>query len=262
MGVVKRNIVIIVSAIIITAYSNTSANALHKNLYPQGMCDTIADGMPGLSDNTRKPQRIEALVTLPSGNTIWAEYWGKESADTVYVVVAQVHGDECSPSLLVDEIRKHPPTSYGVWLIPTLNPDGYANYTRKNANGIDLNDDGYMKSQQETQALLRFVAKVKPALVLHFHSPNAFVGAHGGKLASQVGRRIADATGFLLKNAGEKQEKNKWRLWQGLETIGYQSVLVELHAVSWKETPGGDPRPKQLNVEQVRTEIRAVLGAL
>ena len=66
------------------------------------------------------------------------------------IVVSRIHGYECSPTLPVDEVRRRPPTRNGIWLIPTLNPDGYANHDRRNANDVDLNADGGRVSQPET----------------------------------------------------------------------------------------------------------------
>ena len=36
---------------------------------------------------------------------VWAEYWGPPKPAAVMVVVAQIHGNECSPTLLIDEVE-------------------------------------------------------------------------------------------------------------------------------------------------------------
>ncbi|MEQ1874208.1 MAG: M14 family zinc carboxypeptidase [Ilumatobacteraceae bacterium] len=236
-------------------------------VYPKGFCDEITEGMPGLNDREHLPVRVKQIGKSVLGRPIWAEYWGptdpsRKGLET-YIIVAQIHGNECSPTLVVDEIRKNPPTAYGVWLIPTLNPDGYANYTRNNAVGRDLNADGHSQKQPETAALKALTAAVRPSLTIHMHSPNAFAGRYGGRTADEVTARMAKAMGVRYGRAGFRFEKVEWFLWQGMEAdFQAQSILVELHAVSPLEVPNAIPRPSTRTIDEVRIEIRAMLGAL
>ena len=242
--------------------------------YPSGACDTITAGLGGL--NGPAPATFRQIGTSVQGRPIIAEYWGPANASKVVIAVAQVHGNECSPQLLIDEVRTNPPTAYGMWLIPTMNPDGHAAYTRRNANGVDLNADGRNHSQPETQALMAFTAEIKPALTVHVHSPNGTIGwygtgryqrgapsASGAVLSERVARIVSENTGLQFTGAGARLGSN-WFLWQGQQAVwpGGESVLVELHAVARYEAPYADPRPRALSVNAVRAQAQAVMAAL
>lgn len=242
--------------------------------HPTGACDTITAGLGGL--NGPAPAVFRQIGTSVQGRPIIAEYWGPANASKVVIAVAQVHGNECSPQLLIDEVRTHPPTAYGMWLIPTLNPDGHAAYTRRNANGVDLNADGRNRSQPETQALMAFTAEIKPVLTVHVHSPNGTIGwygtgryqrgnpsASGAPLSSRVAGIVSANTGLQFTGAGARLGSN-WFLWQGQQAVwsGGESVLVEFHAVAHSEVPYADPRPRALSVNAVRAQAQAVMAAL
>mgnify|MGYP000284645546 CR=1 FL=1 len=38
---------------------------------------------------------------------------------------------------MVDEIRSHPPVDFGIWLVPTVNPDGLAYVMQAYCVGVD-----------------------------------------------------------------------------------------------------------------------------
>ncbi len=244
--------------------------------YPTGQCDNLTSGLPGLNSPEFVPASIRQIGTSAGGRPIYAEYWGDADAARVVLVIGQIHGNECAPSLVVEQVRQNPPSDYGIWLIPTLNPDGYAAYTRTNANGIDLNADGYNRSQPETEALLAFTSEVRPILSVHVHSPNAFAGwygtstyvagnpdASGAPLSSEIARQVSTATGIGYSGAGSRSGTN-WFLWQGQRAVwpSQESVLIELHATTDLEVPTANPRPASRSVETVRIEARAVLDAL
>ena len=233
--------------------------------YPSGPCDSLIPGLPGLSSELRAPD-VRFLGSSVQGREIWAEYWGPPNPATSVVVVGQVHGNECSPAVLVEQIRQNPPVGYGIWLIPTLNPDGYAAYSRQNANGVDLNADGGAVSQPETQALFNIIAAVRPALTLHIHSPNGFVGAYptGAQLATQLCLSISDLPSMRCASggAGTRTERSRWFLWQGLQAFGGESLLVELRAVSDAEVPTAQPRPPTMSIGSVRSDAVRILAIL
>ncbi len=233
--------------------------------YPSGVCDSLATGLPGLAGS--RPQQLRQIGTSLLGRPIWAEYWGPSAPSALVVIVGQVHGDECSPTLLSDEVRSRPPTRRGIWLIPTLNPDGYAAYERRNANQVDLNADGGSRSQPETNALMVFIADVRPELIVHLHSPNGFAGGyapHGGGLAAGLCQSIAASTAIRCSDggAGTRSDTTRWFLWQGHAQQGGETLLVELHAVSDSEVPTARPRPATRSVNQVRADARVIVSLL
>jgi len=200
------------------------------------------------------------------GRPIVAEYWGPDRPRNTIVVVAQIHGNECSPTLFVDAVRRTPPVGYGMWLVPTLNPDGYAAYERRNANSVDLNADGGRFTQPESQALYQLVSQVRPVLTLHLHSPNGFAGAHptGAALATGACRLVAGRTPIRCSEggAGYRADRSRWFLWQGLQQLGGESLLIELFAVSDAEVPTARPRPPTRSVAEVGDHVAEILRLL
>lgn len=225
----------------------------------------MVPGLPDLRSDVRV-RDVRVIGTSLEGRPIWAEYHGPASPSATIVVIGQMHGNECSPLLLIDRIRNHPPRSVGIWLIPTLNPDGHASYERRNAAGVDLNADGGRFSQPETVALRDFVASVRPPLTVHVHSPNGFVGAYpsGAPIATGLCWRLGDATSLRCSGAGAgfRSDRSRWFLWQGLRPLGGETLLIELLAVSDSEVPGARPRPATRSVEAVDRDVAAIVDAL
>lgn len=243
--------------------------------YPTGPCDTIEAGLPGLAGP--RPSRHVEIGRSLQGRPIHAEYWGPADADQVIVIVGQVHGNECAPQLFVEAIRSRPPTSYGAWLIPTLNPDGHAAGIRQNAAGLDLNKDGGAWSQPETLALMRFTARVRPLLTVHVHSPNGSVGWYGrgayvqndpgrssAQLSGPIAARISARTGLTFTGAGSRPSPSIWFLWQGQRTVlpEHEAVLLELYAISDREVTTARPRPPTRSIADVRGHCQSILDAL
>jgi predicted deacylase len=106
---------------------------------PIGTCDTITAGAIGFRNDTgNNPTAYQRIGTSTQGRPIWAEHWGTVDGPQV-LVLGQVHGDECAPGWFVRAIRERPPTTFGIWLVPTANPDGLAAHTRRTANDVDPN---------------------------------------------------------------------------------------------------------------------------
>lgn len=205
---------------------------------PIGVCDSITPGAIGYRNLTgRTPNAVEKIGRSAQGRDIYAEHWGPTAGRQV-LVIGQTHGDECSPAFFVEQVRLKDPVGYGIWLIPTLNPDGSIAHTRSNANNVNINRDGFARTQPETRALLKFTKKVNPVLSIHLHSPYAWVGWYNGTLAFNVAKRMGDVTNWgYPPNAGEKRDGVQAFLWQGQARVlpGHQSVLIELPAISKKE---------------------------
>lgn len=212
---------------------------------PDGECATIAPGAVGFRNDTdARADEYRSIGVSTEGRTIWSEHWGATTGPQL-LVVGQVHGDECAPAFLVREIRTHPPTEFGIWLIPTLNPDGLAAHTRRTALDLDPNRDGFNLATPEANALMTATLRIQPALTLHLHSPYRWVGAHNGPLATQVAVALSASVGWGYPyNAGRVQNGTLAFLWEGQELVipGHQSVLVEFPAMA----PGESPNPPDL----------------
>lgn len=135
--------------------------------------------------------------------------------------IGGVHGDEPEGVRLAEELlawlkkeeaskseKIHP------WLlIPCINPDGYSQNQRTNANGVDLNRNFPCRdwssetkapryypgpspgSEKEVQALVKLIEDEKPQLIVHFHSWEPCVVYTGlpGKKAAET---LATGTGY------------------------------------------------------------------
>ena len=261
------------------AWMPVATNDPHGALaYPSGRCDTIEPGMTGLSDGAGlMPPQFAVIGASAQGRPILAEYWGPRSPQHVLLVVGQVHGNECAISRFTRAVRTTPPTDYGMWLIPTLNPDGQAAYTRENGNRRDLNRDGYLQTEPETQALMAFTALVHPDLTVHVHSPNGQIAwfgtgrqvpnapaVSGASISGPIAAAISARTGLAYVGAGARTDPNIWFLWQGQQLVqpGLEALLVELPAISPLEVVTARPRPHELTIAQVDAQVAQILAVL
>ena len=209
-----------------------------------GICDFMTEGSIGFGN--RSPNKPDSVVVIgkSDGNLpIIAEHWGRTSGPQV-LVVGQVHGDECAPAFVVNELRERPPENYGLWLIPTLNPEGHFLGTRTNGSAVDLNRDGLNQRAPETKALMAFTQLVVPDLAVYLHSPLNWIGYFNGALANNVGSKLVSALGLdVLYTSGTNPPESAF-LWQGQNAVlpGHQSILIEMPSISTKEAPAAPNR--------------------
>lgn len=126
------------------------------------------------------------------GLPITAEYLGPRDPAVTVVVLGSMHGLELAGEAVVRRLRARAaadlPADAGLWLVPTMNPDGRGRH-RENARGVDLNRNfpgdwiaqgprGGPKwsgpsagSEPETQAMVAFLERVRPDAVISFHQP-------------------------------------------------------------------------------------------
>ena len=212
---------------------------------PLGKCDEIVADAVGFRNNTGNlANEYRKLGTTWTGRSIWAEHWGPPVGPQV-LLIGQVHGYECAPAWVVNEMRMRPAMAYGLWIIPTLNPDGLAKFTRENHNGIDLNRDGGRLESIEVRLLMDLVKSVQPVLVIHLHAPLGFIGTYNGAsnggIADRVAKDISRRVGWGdVSGAGENSAAEGLFLWQGVDqaVAGTPSILIELPSVSFAEAPG------------------------
>ena len=215
-----------------------------KLVVPIGMCDFMTEGSMGFGN--RSPNKPESVVVIGKSDgdlPIIAEHWGQTSGPQV-LVVGQIHGDECAPAFVVNELRQRPPENYGLWLIPTLNPEGHFLGRRTNGSGVDLNRDGLAQSAPETQALMALTEIVNPDLTVYLHSPLNWIGYFNGSLAQKFGSQLVSALGMdVLYTSGSNPPETAF-LWQGQNAVvpGQQSVLIEMPSISIKEAPAAPNR--------------------
>ena len=101
---------------------------------------------------------------------IWSQMHGNESTTTKAIMdfLKFLNSD----SVLANKYLQ----TFSFRIIPILNPDGAAVYTRENANNIDLNRDFVSRSQPETNCLLDVYNKFKPDYCFNMHDQRTIFG--------------------------------------------------------------------------------------
>lgn len=179
------------------------------------------------------------------GRPIVAWTYGRPSARRKILVVGCIHGNECAGLAITNALRRRPvPNDVQLWLVPEMNPDGTAADTRQNAHGVDLNrnfpyrwqpigDPTYYSgprptSEPETQAAIRLVRRIRPAVTIWYHQHMDLVDMAGGdrgvaRRYAQLAHLRATCLPFLPGTATS---------WENHTFPGTTSFVVELPAGS------------------------------
>jgi predicted deacylase len=145
---------------------------------------------------------------------IVAYHLGDPHARPVMVLLGEMHGDEHAGVVVARSVLKYASRLHGVnlWVIPTMNPDGDAAHTRKNAHHVDLNRNWpyhwrhltgqynsgpHPLSEPETRAVRRFLLDVHPRFVASLHQP-----LHGVDVDASSGERYRHFRNALSRNLG------------------------------------------------------------
>lgn len=106
------------------------------------------------------------IITIGSGPVkvlMWSQMHGNESTTTKALLDLLVFFSKGNG------IAKQILTNCTLTLIPILNPDGAALYTRFNANEVDLNRDAQDRSQPESKLLRRIYDAFEPDFCFNLH---------------------------------------------------------------------------------------------
>jgi murein peptide amidase A len=159
------------------------------------------------------------------------------------LVVGCIHGNEPAGMDVVALLRRRPIPGVDLWLVPVLNPDGLAAGTRANADGVDLNRNfpslwqrlgrrgtewsgPRPLSEPETRAARSLILRVRPALTIWFHQPQAIVRAWGP--SSAAARRFAGLAGMPFRSL--RWPPGAATSWQNHRFPDAASFVVELAA--------------------------------
>ena len=164
---------------------------------------TLGLGSAVTGPGSTVPARIletRVIGTSVQGRSITAVRMGTPGGRVV-MVVGVIHGDENKGARITALLRSLPtPTGVDLWLIDTMNPDGQANGTRTNANGVDLNrnfETGWSyiprsttnhqysgeapDDQPETQAMESFIREIRPAIGIWYHQDANVISVSGAR---------------------------------------------------------------------------------
>ena len=107
---------------------------------------------------------------------------------------------------------------FTIQLIPMLNPDGAAAYTRVNANGVDLNRDAEQQSQPEIHALFEVYDAFQPDYCFNLHDQRTLFGVNNEPCMLSYLSPAADA---------DKSITEARKLAMGI--IGYMNERLQQH---------------------------------
>jgi len=102
---------------------------------------------------------------------VWSQMHGNESTTTkaLFDFFNRLHID--------DELTKQLLSECTFCVIPILNPDGAVNYTRLNANNVDLNRDAQQLSQPESKVLKSVYDSFAPDYCFNLHGQRTIFSA-------------------------------------------------------------------------------------
>jgi protein MpaA len=167
------------------------------------------------------------------------ELRGAHAGKTV-LVVGCIHGTECAGLAAIRDLERSHDASLDLWIVPNLNPDGYAHRTRQNAHGVDLNRNfpsGWRRaprgleypgprpfSERETRIARNLIERIHPQLTVWFHQPQTIVRAWGASKA--VARVYARASHMRFRAI--PWPSGTGPNWQNHRFPGCASFVVEL----------------------------------
>ena len=169
---------------------------------------------PRTPDSVARAWRAAAPATVVVGRSvrgrlIVATRQGRADAPYVLLVLGQMHGSEPRGRAVVAAVGGlAPPAQVQVWTISTMNPDGAAAGSRTNARGVDLNRNfprGWVyrwtrpwfypgrapASEPETVAMMAFLDRLRPGLVVSLHQAFNSIDVGSGKTVVWAARLAA-----------------------------------------------------------------------
>ena len=213
-----------------------------------------------------------ALGKSHTGKPIYAYKFGNSTKSIV--LSAGIHGNEVGTVKLAHQTiawlanEAKLPSDVTVFVIPVLNPDGFAEARKKpsylsgskigrlNAKGVDLNRNfntkSFMQTSQwsfgknygeaievfageaggsepETITITNFVQNTKPKLWISFHNAGRDVLPSKDATAVNIAKIFSDTTGFKLLTEKE---------WKELKQTGTPKEWCEEHSISFVEVEG------------------------
>lgn len=179
------------------------------------------------------------------GREIEAVRVGDPEGSQRVLVVGCIHGNECAGTAVTRILLRSAPT-FDLWVVPNLNPDGFAMRRRQNARGVDLNrnfpsewrrrgrrwDPEYPGprplSEPETRAATRLIERIRPDVTIWFHQPQAVIRAWGASMPAA--RRYARLAGMRFRAI--RWPAGTAANWQNNRFRGTSAFVVELPAGS------------------------------
>ena len=208
---------------------------------------------------------VVELGTSVLGVPIVAERSGTAGGRRV-LVIGVIHGNEHAGTAIVQELRAGgAPDGVELWLVESMNPDGQAIDDRQNANQVDLNrnfpykwgpigqpGDGQYAgtgpaSEPETQAMVNFIAQLRPDIAIWYHQDLFVISPAQGR-EGRIRERYASLTGLPMGGISGGTYTGIAATWARTELLADDSVafIVELGATL-------SPEEAAIHAEAIRT---------
>ncbi len=180
------------------------------------------------------------------GTELVAVRIGDPDAKRTGLVVGSIHGDETEGHEIVHILRHRyrDARHVNLWVVKTVNPDGVAADTRKNAHGVDLNrnfsyrwrggvspSSGFYPgprpfSEPESRAVRRFAERIEPNVTIWYHQPwgQVLLPCHG---PARVQKRYARIARFPSERCRGQHLRGTATSWQNHHLPG-RAFVVEL----------------------------------
>ena len=165
----------------------------------------------------RKKKGWQELGLSVSGHPIIYKYLNSGKNASRILLLGGVHGNETEGIQFMHDFclefidnNTKSPFEQSLLTIPVLNPDGFLNYKRKNANGVDLNRNMLTKdwsekyseekyfpgkepnSEPETKYLIQMIESFQPNYIISFHSFKPMINYNGPavKYAKNIAKHL------------------------------------------------------------------------
>lgn len=210
---------------------------------------------------------ISSIGTSARGRSILAYHFG--SGPNTIIYTGAIHGNELSTRSLmqrwIDELEANAqniPADKNIIVVPALNPDGVASGTRTNANNVDLNRNFDVSdwksdittvtnapfpggggtapmSEPETRAIAQLVARLRPILVLSYHSIGGVVAGNLAGDSPALAATYSNLSGYrnvtgVTSSVFEYQVTGTADDYY-LEKLAVRSLLIELGSHSYHQ---------------------------
>jgi protein MpaA len=182
---------------------------------PRGIVQRLAGHDNHLHVRLRRRDAGILLGRSAQGRGIRAFERGNPLATRHVLVFGCIHGSECAALAVTRRLLATQPADVDLWIVPNLNPDGYAAGVRVNARGVDLNRNfpsgwrpigvrGDLEfsgprplSEPETRIAKRLILEVRPTVTIWYHQPLDLVRAWGKSIPAA--RRFARQVGLPFR---------------------------------------------------------------
>jgi len=168
-------------------YNDNKAQELRGRYITNDHIEPLLKRLKGVFEVETPGRSVEGkpIYSVKAGNGnvrifIWSQMHGNEATTTKAVF------DFLNYLQSEDEFAKTLLGHFTFYIIPILNPDGAALYTRANANNIDLNRDSVHLTQPESRILRDAFNEFKPDYCYNMHDQRTIFGVGDTPKAATV----------------------------------------------------------------------------